>query len=67
MTPLSLDPIIRTLCYCLALKITLITLRMNKQHKIDRYICLSFWEHLYLYFVFKLFLEILSSHGTREF
>lgn len=36
MTPLSLDPIIRTLCYCLALKVTLITLRMNKQHK--RYI-----------------------------
>ena len=38
MTPLSLDPTIRTLCYYLALKITLITLMMNKQHKIYIYI-----------------------------
>ena len=75
MTPLSLDPTIRTLCYYLALKITLITLMMNKQHKIYIYryifiylfIYLSFWECLYLYFVFKVFLEVLSSCGTTEF
>lgn len=67
MTPLSLDPTIRTLCYYLALKITLITLMMNKQHKIYIFIYLSFWERLYLYFVFKVFLEVLSSCGTTEF
>ena len=52
MTPLSLDPTIRTLCYYLALKITLITLMMNKQHKIYIYRFIYPFGNAFIYILF---------------
>ena len=63
MTPLSLDPTIRTLCYYLALKITLITLMMNKQHKIYIYRYIYIYLFIYLFILLGMPLFIFCFQG----